>query len=715
MVGYSLSETHTEIILNALKDANTPASLLAENIPVLFAYIDKNETYQFINQYSGKWFKLSANEMIGKSMLEVLGRPVYEKLKPRVEKVLNGQRVVFEDFLPYRTGSDHLVSIVYSPDIDERGKTRGFYSLISNLAEREKSNKTLLEKYEHLELAIKGSNDGIWDIDLANKRIYYSPRFKQLLGYKENEISNEALYAEYNDRVHPDDSSKVYEVIEKNLSKDMLFDVVYRYKIKSGEYRWFRARGNAVKNEAGEVLRVAGSLSDITQNQKMAIELEHQATHDSLTGLINRREFERRLEQALHNAKTDRAHHVIAYLDLDQFKVVNDTVGHTAGDELLCNLSNLMREKFRSSDIVSRLGGDEFGLLMHNCTLEQALPTLHKLRALIEDFLFVYDEKSFKVTASIGVKELSQDCLDVSNVISSVDTAMRSAKQSGKNCIYVYQDADTSLMRKKGEVSMFYKLNQALENNNFILYYQPIVPVNSKTKDKCYEILLRMVDDDGSLIPPGAFIPVAERYGISSKLDMWVINAVFKWFDRHSEYRNDSDTCAINLSGLSLENRNVLTYILAKAHEYDVPKNKICFEITETAVISKLKKAHNFINTLRAEGFKFALDDFGSGISSYMYLKTLPVDVVKIDGSFVKDIHEDEASVAIVKSINELAHIMGKKTVAEFVENDEILNRLKVLGVDHAQGYGICKPQALEELMYDSEPGSQEEKISATG
>ncbi len=442
----------------------------------------------------------------------------------------------------------------------------------------------------------------------------------------------------------------------------------------------------------------SGIVRDISDRKQAEEQLSFQAKHDALTGLVNRLEFENRTKRLLSTIQYNKGEHALCYLDLDQFKIVNDTCGHAAGDELLRQLSSVLSGIVRHRDTLARLGGDEFGVLMEYCSLEQAYRVVESLQKAIQEHQFSWEGRNFRVGVSIGLVPITTATNSLTELMKNADIACYMAKDMGRNRIQTYHIEHSELAKRHGEMHWVERINQALEEDQFCLYAQAIVPLVDKP-GKHYELLLRMKDVEGKIICPGAFLPAAERYNLISKLDHWVIENMFYVLSENSVFLNEVDFCSINLSGQSLTDQEILDLITSQLKKYCIPGEKICFEITETAAISNLDIATKFIASLRGLGCQFALDDFGSGLSSFAYLKNLPVDYLKIDGMFVKDIANDPINNAMVKSINEIGHIMGMQTIAEFVENDVIKGMLKEIGVDYAQGYGIGKPQPLDELI----------------
>ena len=448
----------------------------------------------------------------------------------------------------------------------------------------------------------------------------------------------------------------------------------------------------------------------------MAIKLSHQASHDTLTGLLNRHAFETRLQQVIENAARENSSHTLCYMDLDQFKIVNDTCGHTAGDELLRQLAAELRAQVRGSDILARLGGDEFGLLLEGCSMDMSDIIVGKLLQTVRDFRFNWQEQTFSVGVSIGVVSVHAECGGLMEIMRAADSACYTAKDRGRNRVYVYQPDDHEVALRRGEMQWVSRITKAIDEDRFRLYYQTIQPIIPGAQGAHYEILLRMLDEDGKIISPASFIPAAERYGLMPAIDRWVIQNTFAKLG--ALYRGDTKqllhTCSINLSGTSWANEDLVGFICEMAGQYRVPARVICFELTETAAITHLSKAIAFIRELKSVGFRFSLDDFGSGVSSFGYLKQLPVDYLKIDGGFVRNMIDDKIDLAMVETINNIGHIMGIKTIAEFVENEAILEKLTHMGVDNAQGYAIAKQLPLDDIIIGASAVTLPQELSAS-
>ena len=576
----------------------------------------------------------------------------------------------------------------------------------AEVAGRSTMQQRLTESELRFETAFYNAAIGMYLVDKNRAIFQVNQAFTEMLGYAENELDGKLIQ----DFSHADDVEiGVRQFHELATGRIDHYQIEKRYLHKAGHPIWVLCHVSAVRDADGRYQHAITHIQDINEARQLSTELSYQATHDWLTDLVNRREFETRIEGALTTAQRDQREHAICYLDLDQFKVINDTCGHVAGDELLRQISNLLRSKVRSNDIIARLGGDEFGLLMEGC-LVQAQRVAESLRSFIEDFQFVWNDIRFRIGVSIGVVPINGESSSVTEVLQQVDTACYAAKDKGRNRVHLFLREDEELAKRRGEMRWVTEIQVALEANRFRLYIQPIVPVRlTESGYEHYEVLIRMIDTNGDEIPPGAFLPAAERYGLAARIDRWVLSRLLEWLANNRTVAERVSMFSVNLSGLTLADELFLGYAINLLKESHVPSNKICFEITETAVISNLSQATRFISTLKDLGCLFALDDFGSGLSSFAYLKSLPVDYLKIDGMFVRDVHIDPINRALVKSINDVGKVMGKRTIAEFVENNDVLEVLAELNVDYGQGYGIGKPFPLDEL------GTGTDALAASG
>jgi len=453
-----------------------------------------------------------------------------------------------------------------------------------------------------------------------------------------------------------------------------------------------------IRNLSGETIGTVLVLHDVSKDREYAAQLSYQASHDELTGLINRREFERRLTVAMITSRDQQRQHAVLYLDLDQFKVVNDTCGHAAGDELIRQVSVLLKQRLRDTDTIARLGGDEFGVLLENCPVEHSLRIAEGLRQAVADFQFVWTNKPFTIGVSIGLINLAGEMHTLGQIMSAVDAACYLAKEKGRNRVHEYRLDDSELSIRHGEMEWITRINEALTHGRFCLFSQEIAALGKPPSHGAhFEILLRMLDKDDNLVLPMVFIPAAERYNLMPAIDRWVVSTVFATLAkmRLQGRGREIQTCAINLSGTSIGDSNFLNFVQEQHVKYGIAPQIICFEITETSAIANFAKAAHFIQELRSIGYRFALDDFGAGMSSFAYLKNLPVDFIKIDGGFVKDMMNSPTDYAMVEAINKIGHLMGKQTIAEFAVNERIIGTLTEIGVDFAQGYGIGRPRAF--------------------
>jgi diguanylate cyclase (GGDEF)-like protein/PAS domain S-box-containing protein len=559
--------------------------------------------------------------------------------------------------------------------------------------DRQLAQAALFREKELAEVTLHSIGEAVITTDLDQNIKYMNPIASLLTGWSIDEALHLPLEHVFNlvsEDSHREVDSIVYDCLQKNETVSLETPTLLISK-NGAEY--------AIENSAAPICDHSGNtvgcvliFRNVTHIRNMSKKMEFQATHDSLTGLINRREFEQLLKNAVQSAREENHQHALCYLDLDQFKVVNDTCGHIAGDQLLRELAKIMPHSIRASDCLARLGGDEFGVLMFDCPLKQAEKVADSLRTAIKDFHFSWDRKTFDIGVSIGLVPINKDSGSLQDILRCADSSCYIAKDLGRNRVHVYTPDDYELVKRHGEMQWLTRIQNAIDENRFQLALQTIQATHPDNELPHKEILLRMQDLEGNIIPPMSFIPAAERYDVMSTLDRWVINTSFQMIDE--EHRHNKRDCIynINLSGQTLCDTEILNYIRSQVDKYNIPAEYICFEITETAVIANLSLAIDFISAMKEIGCKFALDDFGSGLSSFSYLKKLPVDYLKIDGEFVRDILTDPMDRAIVAAINNIGHEMGLKTVAEYVENDSIHALLKDIGVDYVQGYGIDKP-----------------------
>jgi diguanylate cyclase (GGDEF)-like protein/PAS domain S-box-containing protein len=570
-----------------------------------------------------------------------------------------------------------------------------------DITESKQVEAALLESEERFRSAFDNAPVGMVLVRPDRAIIRVNRTFCDMLGYAEEELVGHSI----NDVTHPEDVSESDgghrtlfggEVASYTLEK--------RYVHREGHVVWAVINVSLVRDDTGDPLYGIAQVRDVTESRRMSEELSYQATHDALTGLVNRTEFESRLQRVIRAAAASGSEHALCYLDLDQFKIVNDTCGHIAGDELLRQLAGILAEHVRARDTVARLGGDEFAVLLEHCTVEQANRVADEMREAVAAYRLHWEDKSFALGASIGLVPIDAGSGDVTDVLRAADAACYVAKDAGRNRIHLYRSDDADLEQRRGEIRWVERLGRAIDENRLRLMAQPIEPLGtgSAMPGSHVEILLRLEDESGELVPPGAFLPAAERYDMAERIDRWVLGAVLDAMEAAGP--EAPAMVAVNLSGQSVGSEAFHDFLATRLAAAGPLAGRLCFEITETAAITHLTRAASFMGKLKGLGCSFALDDFGSGLSSFGYLKTLPVDYLKIDGSFVRDVLDDPMSLAIVRSINEIGHVLGKLTVAEFVENDAVRARLVELGVDFAQGYCIGRPVPAHEYLPPREP-----------
>ena len=559
--------------------------------------------------------------------------------------------------------------------------------------------RKLLEQKLLVQSTLDSISDGVISTDPKGNIRYINPAAEQLIGWSLEEVIGMPLtdvFKAVNELTRQPVSNPVLKVLKSGLMETLASNTVLISR--DGTEYPIEDSAASVCARNGEIIGAVFTLRDVTQARNLARQLSWQANHDELTGLFNRRSFKQHLTDALVQARTQKQTHTLCYLDLDRFKIINDTCGHEAGDQLLQQVTTLLQQRIRLTDTLARLGGDEFGLLLNQCSLEQAEQVADALRKLIQDFKFVWNHRTFKIGVSIGLVSIDKSSANLDALLKSADAACYAAKEKGRNCIYTYQAHDDTLTQHQTEKEWIFRIDQALNENRFQLYHQTITPLSHGSKAKRSEVLLRLVGEDGELISPQQFIPAAERYHLISAIDQWVIKSFlsgYQTFAQSSQAEPPECLYNINLSGGSINDSHFLEFFKHQLAEHQVPPQTICFEITETTAIANLKSASHMMHAVKDLGCSFALDDFGSGMSSLSYLKHLPIDYLKIDGGFVKDIDSDRMDYAMVEAFNNLSHFMGIQTIAECVENKSTLNTLKNIGVDYAQGFCISKPRPL--------------------
>ena len=580
--------------------------------------------------------------------------------------------------------------------VDANGRLLRLLGVEVDITERKLYEDALFREKESAQITLQSIGDGVITTDADSNVEYVNPVAEELTGWKVDDASgrsiDEIFRGFHEETCEPLENPLAVAIRRDRAIKSVRPTLLIR---RDGNELYIESTASPIRDGSGTVTGGVLVFHDVSESRELNRRLSYHASHDILTGLVNRREFENRLERALKSAKARETSYALLYLDLDQFKIVNDSCGHSAGDALLGQLGALLKSKIRWRDTLARLGGDEFGVLLESCSLEEAMNTAETLRMAISEYKFVWEERTFRLGVSIGVVPITADNEDVAALLSAADGACAAAKEAGRNRIHSFQENDIDLMRRRREMQWAARINNALEENRFELFRQTILPLQDDEDGAHYEILLRMRDENGGIISPGLFIEAAERYGITPSIDRWVIRSAFRWLVSEADERERLALCSINLSGKSLSDEKFLPFVVDQFQMSGIDATRICFEITETAAIASYSQANRFINALKELGCKFALDDFGTGLSSFGYLKHFPVDFLKIDGSFVKEILHDPIDREMVRSINEIGHLTGKETIAEFAENEEIITMLRGMGIDYAQGYGVSEPKRV--------------------
>lgn len=672
-----------------LSNSEATLSSILEHSPIGIVHYNEDGRLLKVNKAFEKITGKERSSLINTPLIDVLDNG---KLKSAVRTSLAGQSSELEEETCFSEQQcQAMVHASFAPMRSRRGTVTGAVAVFDDRTEQ---NAALL-KLRKLSMAVESSPNVVFITNRNGEIEYVNPRFTDITGYTPEDVQGKTpRILKSGDRNDTDYESLWLQILDgKSWSGE------FKNHRKNGEAYWARQSIAPIRDNNGEITHFVAIQEDITEERRVHEENRYFAIHDMLTGLINRMEFERRLARVVSTAKQSASHHALCFVDLDQFKIINDTCGHVAGDELLRQLATQLKSSLRQRDTLARIGGDEFALLMEHCDLEQAQKVVNNIHRIIDEFVFCWEEHNFTIGSSIGLTAIDEYTPGAIEVLKQADTACYMAKERGRNRVHIYRQDDESVARREGEMQWVNVLKRALSDDRLRLFAQIIEPTADSGVRPSYEVLVRLMNERGELVPPGSFLPAAERYNLSSAIDDWVIQHAFAWIQKHLAQLDHIEHFSINLSGQSLGDESFLSRLRARLEESKIPARKICFEITETAAIANLSVASQFIAILRQQGCHFSLDDFGSGLSSFAYLKNLPVDHLKIDGMFVKDILDDPIDEAMVKSINDIGQIMQMKTVAEFVESAKIRARLETIGVDFVQGYAVGKPAPLESIL----------------
>ncbi|TVP56376.1 MAG: EAL domain-containing protein [Halomonadaceae bacterium] len=557
--------------------------------------------------------------------------------------------------------------------------------------------RVITESEENFRTVFQQTAMGMAQLDQQSRLLDVNQALCELLKQPREKL----LKLSYRDLVIAEDWEIGLEERERMLQGEQdSYSVEQRLRRGDGKTVWARMTLSRIVRTNDRRLRYVLALEDVSESRRLSVKLNYQATHDELTGLLNRRAFGRHLAEFLRRARNDDSEHVLCFIDLDQFKIVNDTAGHQAGDQLLRQIAKLLQANIRDRDLLARLGGDEFAIILENCKLETAQELAEKLRGLLEGLHFSWNELRFQIGCSIGVSPILSSSADTSSLLRSADMACYMAKESGRNRVYTLQENDQDLAQQRGEMQWLGRIRSALDENRLFLDAQRFECFRDPHNLR-YEVLVRLINEEGAVVAPGAFLPASERFGVIHQIDRWVIATVCRKLASHPEHLAVLDACHINLSARSFEQPDFADYVLGTMKQHGIPPSKLCFEITETAAIRNLVDITGFMDRLSEEGCTFALDDFGAGFSSFGYLRNLQVHCLKIDGVFVRDIVTDETDLAMVRAINEIGQTLGKTIIAEFVESSEAAEQLRAMGVHYAQGNYIHYPCRFTEILTD--------------
>lgn len=674
------------------------------------------------------WATPSVKELLGYTLEEFKGRNIKEFYTDeqefyRFKQDLHARNGLLQNYVTEwtdRHGERLWISENAHYKYNQDREVVGIEGSLRNITELKETRDSLFEEQENAQVTLGSIADGVIRTDARGNIEYMNAAAEKAVGCNTAESCGKQLMEVFNivdekTLKTPPNPVKLSVEEGKSIMLPGYLQLVHPYHNK---HLSIEVIASPIRDSGEEITGVVVVFHDVSELRSLS-KMTYQATHDSLTGLINRREFERRVSQALENARNNDGRYVLCYLDLDNFKVVNDTSGHIAGDELLKMLKTRFLSVTREADSLARLGGDEFGVLLAGCSLEWAVDVAEKIRTMVEDFRFVWDNSAFRIGVSIGVVKISADSGALSDVLSAADSACYMAKEKGRNRVHVYEENDKELLERQGQMQWVQQIHDVLEQDRFRLFFQLIEPLGDQPGEsgKVHgEVLLRIMDENMQLIGPGSFIPSAERYNLMPMIDRWVVENTLKMVSSNLEsVVNVVDRCGINLSGQSLSDDRFKKFLIDQIHDSGVPPQLLCFEITETAVIANLNTASSLISTLRDMGCLFALDDFGVGLSSFGYLRNLSVDYLKVDGSFVKNMVHNRTDFEMVRAVNQIGHTMNIMTIAEFVEDEATLDAVRALGVDYAQGHIIAKPVPIEIALFSDSADIRDRSRSQSG
>lgn len=668
--------------------------------PVAYLTLDENGCVCEINLAGSALLGVSKTEVIGKLLVMWVAPADRDQFRSMRRAVMrSGETCTAEVRFVCGDGSTVYARVEALALSSKIGHRAGARVIIHDLTQRKEAEDALFQEKERLQITLHSIGDAVITTDVDGQVEFLNPTAEMLTGWPLDMAMGQPLEAIFT--VVDELSGKpVANPVRRCLQRGEIVGLGSHSLLVNRIGREFSIQDSAapIRDRQRRIVGAVLVFQDVTEARKLSQQLAHQASHDPLTGLINRREFEKRLDRAFNSAKLQAAEHALCFVDLDGFKIINDTAGHAAGDELLKQIASLLSRYGRSRDSLARIGGDEFCLLLEYCTVDQALIVAESMVDSVRSYRFGWEGRIFNVGASVGLIGVDRDSVSVRQIFTDADLACYTAKDLGRNRVHVYQKYGAAGGDLPLPLVRIGAIQRALEENQFCLHCQPIRPLGSKPcASTMYEVLLRMVNDHGCLIKPDAFIPIAERYGLMPSIDRWMIRETFR--RAAGVARNgETPTMMINLSGHTINDETLFDYISRELAESGFCVEHLCIEITETAAIHNFNHAADLMAAFRRKGCRFALDDFGKGVSSMTYLKHLGVDYLKIDGSFVLNMVDNKVDQTMVSAMNEMAHALGLETIAECAESNEVIEQLAGIGVDYVQGYAVGMPQPIAVL-----------------
>ena len=627
-------------------------------------------------------------------------------LKQRIRNSLsNGDPLFVEVRLRAPEGDTHWLVLRAQPISSPTAGGTHLVGVATDISDRRRAEEALFHEQEETLAVLASIADGVIQTDVDATVRELSSTAQRLLGLKEEEAEGRPL-GEILHLVDPSSrerfSDPVAAIESANGTENPASDFLLLHP--DGTEIPIRVHGAILHDADGDPTGRVFVLKDLLAREAADRSVVYLATHDHLTDLVNRTEFERQLARSLSSASDGNQQHTLLYLDLDDFKQFNDTFGHPAGDKMLKQFASFLKTRFRETDTLGRLGGDKFAVLLEECPAVRARGITEKLFKDLGNFRLAWNKTSVPASVSVGVVVLDSESPEVPEILSSAETACYMAKQAGGNRYNEFEPAEVAADERQSHLQTLQNVQEALREDGFELYAQLIQPILAvDSAPWMYEVLLRMRDGNGGLVLPGNFIPLAERHRLAASIDQWVVRkTLIAISDRIRDFGPEETLIAVNLSGQSVSDERFLEFVLQELSYRSIPTERLCFEITETATVSDFDRAQRFISVLKGRGCRFVLDDFGSGLSSFSYLRSFPVDFIKIDGQFVRGIAKDPIQRALVESINHVGHVMQMKTIAEWVEDDEILALTRLMNVDYVQGFGIARPQPLSSILESS-------------